>query len=112
MHDRPDREGEQQFRLLGAAWEETARRWQDEVARRFDTDHWTPLARQSRNYLEALAAMMDVLEAAERDTEFLTPPFLTYGGRSAPSRATQATGSTSARRKSSNTVRSVEKVSS
>jgi hypothetical protein len=73
-YTRPDRDGQEQFGLLGAAWEETARHWQDEVARRFEGDHWTPLARQSRDYLEALAAMMDLLETAEHDTEFLTPP--------------------------------------
>ena len=44
--------------------------WQDEVARRFDTDHWTPLVQRSRAYLEALRTLMDVLETAERDTEF------------------------------------------
>ena len=70
MHTRPDREGDEQFRLLGAAWEEAAPHWQDEVARRFDTDHWTPLVQRSRAYLEALRTLMDVLETAERDTEF------------------------------------------
>jgi hypothetical protein len=72
MHTRPDRDGQEQFRLLGVAWEETARHWQDEVARRFEGDHWAPLARPSRDYLEALAAMLDLLETAERETEFLT----------------------------------------
>jgi hypothetical protein len=70
LNTRPDRDGQEQFRLLGVAWEETARQWQDEVARRFEGDHWIPLARQSGEYLEALAAMMDLLETAERDTEF------------------------------------------
>jgi hypothetical protein len=57
--------------MLGAAWDEAARHWQDEVARQFDTDHWTPLAQRSHAYLEALGALMDVLETAERDTESL-----------------------------------------
>lgn len=70
MHTRPDRDGDEQFRLLGAAWEEAAPHWQDEVARRFEADHWTPLAEQSRGYLEALRSLVDMFEAAERETEF------------------------------------------
>ena len=70
MHTRPDHDGAEQFGLLGAAWEEAAQHWQDEVARRFHADHWTPLVEQSSGYLEALRALMDVLETAERDTEF------------------------------------------
>jgi len=68
MPARPDHDGDEQLRLLGAAWDEAAQHWQDEVARRFDTDHWTPLVQQSRAYLQALRALMEVLEAAERDT--------------------------------------------
>ena len=70
MPTRPDRDGDEQLRLLGAAWEEAARHWQDEVARQFEADHWTPLAQQSRGYLEALRSLLDMFEAAERDTEF------------------------------------------
>jgi hypothetical protein len=70
MNTRPDLDGEEQLRLLGAAWEEAAQHWQDEVARQFDADHWAPLAQQSRAYLEALRTLMDVLETADRDTEF------------------------------------------
>jgi hypothetical protein len=67
---RPDSDGDEQLRLLGAAWEEAARHWQDEVARQFEADHWTPLAQQSRGYLEALRSLLDMFEAAERETEF------------------------------------------
>jgi hypothetical protein len=67
---RPDRDGDEQLRLLGAAWEEAARHWRDEVARQFEADHWTPLAQQSRGYLEALRSLLDMFEAAERETEF------------------------------------------
>jgi hypothetical protein len=70
IHTRPDRDGEEQLRLLGAAWEEADHYWQDEVARQFDTGHWTPLVQHSRTYLEALRALMDLLETAERGTEF------------------------------------------
>jgi hypothetical protein len=70
MHTRLDRDGQEQLRLVGAAWEEAAQYWQDEVARRFETEHWTPLVQQSRTYLEALRDLMDLLETADRDTEF------------------------------------------
>lgn len=70
MPARPDRDGDEQLRLLGVAWEETARHWQDEVARQFEADHWTPLVQQSRGYLEALRSLLDMFEAAEHETEF------------------------------------------
>ena len=70
MYTRPEHDGEDHLRLLGAAWEKAAEHWQDEVARRFGADHWTPLAQVSRAYLDALGTLMDVLETAERDTEF------------------------------------------
>lgn len=70
MHTRPDRDGQEQLRLVGAAWEQAAQHWQDEVARRFETGHWTPLVQQSRTYLEALRDLMDLLETADRNTEF------------------------------------------
>ena len=70
MTTRPDRDGDEQLSLLGTAWEAAAQHWQDEVARQFDADHWTPLAQRSRAYLAALRTLMDVLETAERDTEF------------------------------------------
>ena len=70
MPTRPDRDGDEQLRLLGAAWEEAARHWQDEVARQFEADHWTPLVELSRGYLEALRSLLNMFEAAERETEF------------------------------------------
>jgi hypothetical protein len=70
MNTRPDRDGDEQLRLLDAAWEEAARYWRDEVARQFAADHWTPLAQQARAYLEALRGLMDMLETAERETDF------------------------------------------
>ena len=70
MTARPDRDGGEQLGLLGTVWEETARLWQDEVARQFEADHWTPLAQRSRAYLAALGTLLDLLETAERETEF------------------------------------------
>jgi hypothetical protein len=70
MTARPDRDGDEQLGLLGTAWEGATQHWQDEVARQFDADHWTPLAQRSRAYLAALGALLDVLETAERETEF------------------------------------------
>jgi hypothetical protein len=70
MTARPDRDGDEQLGLLGTAWEEAAQHWQDEVARQFEADHWTPLAQRSRAYLAALGALLDMLATAERETEF------------------------------------------
>ena len=67
---RPDRDGDQQLRLLEGAWEEVVPYWQDGIARHFGTHQWTSLREESRSYLEALRAMMDMLDTAERDTEY------------------------------------------
>jgi hypothetical protein len=40
------------------------------MARHFDTYHWTPLLRESRSFLEALGKLIDVLNSAERGTEY------------------------------------------
>jgi hypothetical protein len=69
MPARPDQDGDQQLRLLDDAWDKAAQYWQDDMARQFDAGHLTPLLRESRGYLEALRRLLDVLEAAERDTE-------------------------------------------
>lgn len=67
---RPDHDGEQQLRLLEAAWDQAWQHWHDEMARQFDTQHWTLLTQECRSYLDALSKLMDVLEAAERDIEY------------------------------------------
>lgn len=66
---RPDRDGDQQLWLLNDAWEKAVPFWQDDIARQFGTHHWMPLRDESRLYLDALRAMMDLLDAAVRDTE-------------------------------------------
>ena len=67
---RPERDGDQHLRLLQDAWDSVAPSWRDGIARHFGTRHWTPLREESRSYLEALRAMMDLLDAADRDTEY------------------------------------------
>ena len=69
MVTRPDRDGDQQLRLLDDAWDKASQHWHDGMARQFEGGHWTPLLRESRGYLEGLRKLMDMLEAAERDTE-------------------------------------------
>jgi hypothetical protein len=68
MPARPDQDGDQQLRLLDDAWRKAAEHWRDGMARQFEAGHLTPLLRESRSYLEALRRLLDVLEAAERDT--------------------------------------------
>jgi len=69
MISRPDQDGDQQLRLLDDAWGRAAEHWRDGTARQFGATQLTPLLQESRSYLEALRKLMDVLEAAERDTE-------------------------------------------
>ena len=69
MISRPDQDGNQQLRLLDDAWGKAAEHWRDGTARQFGAAQLTPLLQESRSYLEALRRLMDVLEAAERDTE-------------------------------------------
>lgn len=70
MIARPDQDGEQQLRLLEAARNQAWQHWHDEMARRFDTQHWSVLSQECRSYLEALGKLLDVLDAAERDMEY------------------------------------------
>jgi hypothetical protein len=69
MYTRPDQDGDQQIRLLDDAWDKATQHWRDGLARQFDARHLTPLLRESRGYLEALRRLLDLLEAAERDTQ-------------------------------------------
>jgi hypothetical protein len=66
---RPDEDGDHQLRLLEAAWEQAMQHWHDDLARHFETRHWTPLTQESRSYLDALRGLMEVLAEAERDIE-------------------------------------------
>ena len=69
MITRPEQDGDQQVRLLGDAWDQAAEHWRDGPARQFGEGQLTPLLQESRGYLEALRTMMDLLEAADRETE-------------------------------------------
>lgn len=69
MPTRPDQDGDQQLRLLDDAWDRAAQHWLDGMARQFEADQLTPLLRESRGYLDALRGLLDMLEAAERETE-------------------------------------------
>jgi hypothetical protein len=40
------------------------------MASRFGRSHWTPLVGESRSYLRALGECMELLTAAERETEY------------------------------------------
>jgi hypothetical protein len=70
MPGRPDQDGDQSLWVLDSAWDKTQLHWHDDMARYFDTHHWTPLLNESRAYLGALRKLMEMLNAAERDTEY------------------------------------------
>jgi len=70
MSGRPDQDGDQQLRLLDDAWEKASQHWLDGTARQFGESQWASLCQESHSYLEALRTLMDLLETAERETEF------------------------------------------
>lgn len=70
MIARPDQDGDHQLRVLQDAWDLAWQHWHDDMARQFDTQHWTPLAQECRTYLDALGRLLDALDEAERDVEY------------------------------------------
>lgn len=69
MTGRPQEDGEVLLREMGAAWYKTQQHWHDDIATQFDRSHWTPLVDESRSYLRALGECMELMTAAERETE-------------------------------------------
>lgn len=70
MTGRPHEDGELLLARIGAAWAKTQQHWHDDMASHFGRSHWAPLVEESRSYLMALGECMDLLTAAERDTEY------------------------------------------
>jgi len=70
MSVRPDEDGNHLLQVIESAWYRTQQHWQDDMASHFDRRHWAPLVNDSRAYLSALSQCLDLLRAAERDTEF------------------------------------------
>lgn len=70
MAGRPDTDADHHLRVLDASWVSTQKSWEDDMSRRFEADHWRQLDSESRSYLTALHKLMELLEAAERDTEY------------------------------------------
>jgi hypothetical protein len=70
MFARPDEDGGHLLRVIDSIWRKTQQSWRDDLARNFETAHWTPLLTESRTYLSALGECLETMSAAERDTEF------------------------------------------
>jgi len=70
MTARPHEDGELLLARMGAAWAKTQQHWHDDMANQFVRSHWAPLVNESRSYLRALAECVDLLTAAERETEY------------------------------------------
>ena len=70
MTGRPHEDGEQLLREMGSAWAKTQQHWHDDLASQFGRSHWAPLVDESRSYLRALGECMELLAAAERETEY------------------------------------------
>jgi hypothetical protein len=69
MTGRPHEEGELALREISAAWARTQQHWHDDMASSFGRSHWGPLVDESRSYLRSLGECMELLAAAERETE-------------------------------------------
>ncbi|HTS96790.1 MAG TPA: hypothetical protein VMI33_09220 [Streptosporangiaceae bacterium] len=70
MPARPDEDGDHLLRVIDAVWSKTQQRWHDDMASHFDREHWTPLVTGARAYQRALGECLDLLSAAERETDF------------------------------------------
>ncbi len=70
MPGRPDKDADHHLRMLDASWAGTRQHWDDDMTRRFEADHWRRLDSEYRSYLTALRKLMDLIAAAERDTEY------------------------------------------
>jgi len=66
----PDQDGDHHLHLLDAAWYKTRQHWHDDPMVHFDTRYWTQLRNESRAYLSALRELMQLVDAAERETEY------------------------------------------
>jgi hypothetical protein len=67
---RSDHDGDHHLHLLESAWDKTQQHWHDDMTRHFDSRYWMPVLNESRSYLGALRRLMELLAAAERDTEY------------------------------------------
>lgn len=70
MPAQPDQDGNHHLNVLDQAWDKAREHWVDDMSRHFDTRYWMPMLNESRAYLDALHELMELLAAAERDTEF------------------------------------------
>jgi hypothetical protein len=70
MLARPDEDGDHLLRVIDSIWHQTQQSWRDDMGRHFERAHWTPLLAESRAYLGALRECLEMMSAAERDTEF------------------------------------------
>jgi len=70
MPSRPDEDGDHLLRVIDSIWRKTQQSWRDDMARHFERAHWTPLLAESRAYVGALRECLEMMSAAERDTEF------------------------------------------
>ena len=55
------------IKRLEAVWAETSQDWRDDVATRFRSEFWEPLAETARRYRKVLEALEAALDEAEID---------------------------------------------
>jgi hypothetical protein len=67
---RLDRDGDHALNSLKSAWHGCQADWADDLSRRFDLQVLNPLINESSTYLAAQHKLLQLLTAAERDTEY------------------------------------------
>ena len=60
---------QEQQKKLNMQWKQLQSQWQDSRAREFEREFVTPLQRQSKNCLEAVQSLEDLLQQIKKDLE-------------------------------------------
>ena len=63
MNDAQD-QSQSNWRQLDDEWHAVCDRWNDEMARRFEAQYWTPVADETHAFQHALDALFETLQAA------------------------------------------------
>lgn len=64
-----EQQGYANWRQLQYEWDGAQEGWNDSTSQYFQSHYWEPLADGSRDFLNALEALLEALRQAERDTE-------------------------------------------
>jgi hypothetical protein len=69
IHD-PHESGGYALRTTALAWDRTKEHWRDSGASSFDQHHWPAVEGAANEYLNSLNHLLELLAAAERETDY------------------------------------------